>query len=35
MVSVNENAAQKIKEMAAKKDNPDSQMLRISFSGFG
>ena len=35
MISVNEVAAAKFKEIAAKKNNPDRQMLRISFGGYG
>lgn len=35
MITVSESAAAKIKELAAKENNPDAQMLRISFGGYG
>lgn len=35
MVTVNDTAAQKFKELVAKRKNPDRQMLRIYFGGFG
>ncbi len=35
MFTVTDTAAAKFREMAAEKDNPDAQMLRISFAGHG
>jgi hypothetical protein len=35
MVSVSEAAAKKFKELASKTANPDGQMFRLSFGGFG
>jgi len=35
MISVTKEAADKFKEIAAKKSNPDHQMLRIYFGGYG
>jgi len=35
MITVNDAAAAKFKEIAAKTGNPDQQMLRISFAGHG
>lgn len=35
MVTVNKIAAQRFKELVAQHDNPDRQMLRIYFGGYG
>lgn len=35
MIKITEIAAEKLKEMVASKPNPDAQMLRISFAGYG
>lgn len=33
MIKVNEAASKKFKELAAKENNPDNLMIRISFGG--
>lgn len=35
MLAITDTAAAKIKEMVAGKANPESQLLRISFAGYG
>ena len=35
MFTVTDMAAEKFREMAVKTSNPDAQMLRISFAGYG
>jgi Fe-S cluster assembly iron-binding protein IscA len=35
MIRVTDAAAAKLKEMASSTSNPDAQMLRISFAGYG
>lgn len=35
MIQITDEAAKKFKEIAAEKDNPEEQMLRISFGGVG
>ena len=35
MITVNKVAAEKFKELIAQKSNPDHQMLRIHFGGYG
>lgn len=35
MITVNEAAVLQFKEMAATENNPDQQMLRIGFAGYG
>lgn len=34
-MQISEKAAVKLKEMIAKQKNPENQVLRVSFGGFG
>lgn len=34
-MQISQKAAQKIKEIIATQDNPDSTLLRVAFGGFG
>lgn len=35
MIKISDAAAKKVREIAAEKENPEQQMLRISFGGVG